>query len=338
MPEAGPFTNGADGDPRAFRSARLLRMGRQRAFAIGLSTALFVVVMAIALPHGYHGYDPTWFFIVEGCIVLICVLLNPDLYVYLLRTVWWLLGFVLGEIRGAFSGTANGSDPGIVARERKLPPERRAYLVISWQLIFALLLPSIVVNLFAVGRLVNATGGLTASPYTGYAFTMVVLGIVMAVETRTMVIVLVAGVVYFSLLSYTNVLGKPRPEVALEADKLRGQYWVVTGVTLVITWFVTWVARPSRADRPTVTTAGADEAGSATLEIIRARYGTDLRSFDVALVLAAQVSEGQLDSIANNDLAGDPQPGASKHLDLSYRIGRIERSKRYHEGDRILLP
>jgi hypothetical protein len=323
-------------------------MGRQRAFAVGLSTLVFMFAMAFALPHGYGSYDSTWFFIVNGAVVAICILLNPDLYIYLWRLCFWWAGSARREMQAAFGDPTEGGNGS--ARERRPPPVPHAYLYLSWPKLFGILLPTIAVNLFAVGHIVNATGGIQASPFAGYAFTMMVLGIVMAYEPVTMLIVLWVGIIYFGLLSYTHLLGVPRPRVALSVGKLRGQYWSVAAVNLVITGFVTWVARPARGSRPTVTVAGVDEASQPTpesaqyvptsgaLQIIRALYGTDDAQIDVTDALSKLIVDGQLDMLVNNDLGGDPSPNVAKHLRLDYRIGEKVMGQRYREGDRVELP
>jgi hypothetical protein len=247
-------TGAAAGDPGR-NAERLTQLGRQRAFAVGFSNVILTGVMWISLGRGYKTYRSGLFFLLEGIVVLACSLLNPDPYVAFGRLVARSFG---SEENG------HGDDrtaPAVAKAERRHAAgslEVRRYLTLPWQLLMGLLLLAIALNFVAVGRLINATGGIAHSPFVGYAITMVVMGIVMAVSPVTIVIIAALGIVFFAGLSYTDVFGaihEPSKQTAPTHSQLLHHYFAVTAANLVIGAFVTVAARPRGA--PTLRTTGA---------------------------------------------------------------------------------
>lgn len=82
-----------------------------------------------------------------------------------------------------------------------------------------------------------------------------------------------------------------------------------------------------------------EAAGVDRLRIISARYGTAMRSNDVASRLASQVVSGALDLEVNNTtMGGDPVPGTAKQLVVRYSQRGSEAEKKVDEGERLRLP
>jgi len=60
---------------------------------------------------------------------------------------------------------------------------------------------------------------------------------------------------------------------------------------------------------------------SKKLNILKAEYKTENKSIDVTDKLKKMVKDNQLNIIASNDLAGDPDPGIVKVLKIDYQFG-----------------
>jgi hypothetical protein len=222
------------------RRQRNNRLARDRAFAIGVSNLLLMGVMALALRHGYADYRATYFYVIEASVVATCIALNPDR--------WWetLTSFKSGLERPLGDPEDDVTNGQSLASER---PRRASSLwVVDYRWAFPILFAVIVANFYAVGRLVNATGGITASPFIAYAVSMIVLGLIMSIERRTMRVILLLGIAYTIVLSFTHIFGDPNPNAAksVAPDTLRNHYALVTAVSLLISYFVTRVARPVR--------------------------------------------------------------------------------------------
>lgn len=86
------------------------------------------------------------------------------------------------------------------------------------------------------------------------------------------------------------------------------------------------------------------EANKATVDellelaILEAKYYTSSASFDVTSKLQSLIVNNTLDTIANNDLVGDPHPGVVKKLKIKYSVGREVYEKEFGEGELIHLP
>jgi hypothetical protein len=74
------------------------------------------------------------------------------------------------------------------------------------------------------------------------------------------------------------------------------------------------------------------------LKILEAKYFTSSASLDATSKLQSLVIENTLDTIANNDLVGDPQHGVVKTLRIKYTVGNEVYEKEYGEGDLVHLP
>lgn len=248
--------------PRLDPQARILRE-RRRAFAIGSSTFVFVVVMWAALQFGYEAYDGTAFFLLEGTVILVCFILNPDFYFRLAlrvaRAVRWTGGEAGEELGKTFGRPDNGRKQILRPAPTSKGGPERSYWLMPWTVAASLLAIAILADFVSVGLLINGTGGITTSPFLSYAFTMIVLGIVMATGTLTMLSILGAGLGFFAVLAYASVLGTAQPDDWRNVETLRGQFLVATAVNLVISWFVNWVARAPRRQPPAILGGTAKE-------------------------------------------------------------------------------
>ncbi|MDH0866758.1 hypothetical protein [Mitsuaria sp. GD03876] len=99
-------------------------------------------------------------------------------------------------------------------------------------------------------------------------------------------------------------------------------------------WNGGWDGRPGSGS------GGGYNPGRDQLTIVRATYGSGLRSIDVTDRLRNISRGGSLDVRVDNDLAGrDPAYGESKTLRVVYRVGRgRDQSAEAREGDRMRLP
>ena len=79
-------------------------------------------------------------------------------------------------------------------------------------------------------------------------------------------------------------------------------------------------------------------ASSSSFEVLTASYGTESTNLDVAAELNDRVHNEGLKAIANNNMAGDPDPGHVKSLTVVYRSGGRLMTNQFHENDIVILP
>ena len=82
----------------------------------------------------------------------------------------------------------------------------------------------------------------------------------------------------------------------------------------------------------------ATPANGSQLELLRADYGTERTTLDVAAELRERIRGDSLKAIASNNLKGDPEFGQVKHLTVVYRVGGVTITNAFREGDFIVLP
>jgi len=84
---------------------------------------------------------------------------------------------------------------------------------------------------------------------------------------------------------------------------------------------------------------GGPGPGYGDLQIVRAYYGLNHRTNDVTQRLRGMVRGNYLDlQVNNNNLGGDPAPGADKVLTVIYRINGREQTATVKEGNRLRIP
>jgi hypothetical protein len=84
---------------------------------------------------------------------------------------------------------------------------------------------------------------------------------------------------------------------------------------------------------------GGPGGGYGDLQIMRAYYGLNNRTNDVTQRLRSMVQGNYLDvQVNNNNLGGDPAPGADKVLTVIYRINGREQTATVKEGNRLRIP
>jgi hypothetical protein len=71
----------------------------------------------------------------------------------------------------------------------------------------------------------------------------------------------------------------------------------------------------------------------ATIEIKKAEYKSDNNSIDVTSQLQTMVNNGQESILVNNNLAGDPDPGIIKCIQITYTYDNKEFNKIIQEGE-----
>jgi len=83
----------------------------------------------------------------------------------------------------------------------------------------------------------------------------------------------------------------------------------------------------------------ATEGDENKLRIIKAIYGTPPdKVIDITENLNKDIVDNKLSRTVSNDIAGDPNKGAKKSLEIEYKIGNKIIQKRYTEGEVINLP
>ena len=201
-----------------------------------------------------------------------------------------------------------------------LPQIERGYLL------FGILLPTIAINLYGIGWLVNRTGGLTRSPFAQIPFIMLVLGLVMAAKKPTQTVLFVAGLAYIALLTHSSFMGETSDHALEHVRQIENTFVWVTVLSLVVSWLVNLVARPSRR-------------ATASFVIHRANYGTDTESKDVTDLVRALIVDGRLRTVASNDvLGGDPLPNVKKKLRIEYELNGERSEREFDENESVELP
>ncbi|MDQ6946026.1 MAG: hypothetical protein M3256_07075 [Actinomycetota bacterium] len=206
---------------------RLLGLARQRALAVAVSNTILLVVMLFLLP-GYpnsknHEGVISLFYIVEVAVVICCSFLYMG------------LGPVIEDLRHSLD--PDGAE---------VPTAERTEVKGNPVYVFIFLCVCIAANFFAVGRVVNATGGITASPFPGFALTMLVLGQLLAIARVTRAIVGIFGVIFFFLMVNTDLFGHVDPHGSEGIEHLTARFLAVTLVSLLISLVVNDFVRKGR--------------------------------------------------------------------------------------------
>jgi|GEM_PF-6425937 len=82
-----------------------------------------------------------------------------------------------------------------------------------------------------------------------------------------------------------------------------------------------------------------DQAQEPQLKVQDASYGTTSdHTFDVTEKVKTKVQNNSLVMIADNSIAGDPDPGVVKYLEVEYLFGNRLAKKRVKEGEELRLP
>lgn len=120
----------------------------------------------------------------------------------------------------------------------------------------AYVIAMIVANFAALGIAIQASGGFVESPFVQLAATLLIMGAVMAAELLSQIVIFLFGVLYFTLLAYSNVFGAVEP---LHVEHLLPGtvFLVVTLANLVLGLIIT--KRTRRANNLTET--GGNVAG-----------------------------------------------------------------------------
>ena len=78
--------------------------------------------------------------------------------------------------------------------------------------------------------------------------------------------------------------------------------------------------------------------GAGQLTIVQAIYGTGNRTVDVTPIVQGRVQRNTLDIDVPGGQLGDPAPGLSKELVVTYEYGGVMREARVRDGGRLRLP
>ncbi len=73
------------------------------------------------------------------------------------------------------------------------------------------------------------------------------------------------------------------------------------------------------------------------ITVLSAIYGTGKHGIDVTSELKRLIKNNKLEFIANNELAGDPDVGTPKKLDIVYEINGKKVEEKYKEGDKVVI-
>lgn len=74
------------------------------------------------------------------------------------------------------------------------------------------------------------------------------------------------------------------------------------------------------------------------LQIIKANYGTNNKVIDVTEELRKMIVGNKLETIASNNIKGDPDHGTVKKLSIKYKFNGITVTKEFREKDKVIIP
>jgi hypothetical protein len=86
------------------------------------------------------------------------------------------------------------------------------------------------------------------------------------------------------------------------------------------------------------TTANVVPSPKGKLVILKAIYGTAKKSIDVTSQLNKLITNNTLSAFASNELAGDPDFGTVKTLEIQYSVNGAKFTKTYQENEAVNLP
>lgn len=75
-----------------------------------------------------------------------------------------------------------------------------------------------------------------------------------------------------------------------------------------------------------------------TLKINKAEYWTQKSRLDVTEELKKMIVDNKLETIASNDIKGDPDIGTVKILSIEYKINGKTLKKSFREGEIVVIP
>jgi hypothetical protein len=294
-----------DADDRIYLS----NLARDRAWAMAFSNgALLALMLLWWLPSWPDGQDFSKFVVCETIVIVVTMVLNP-------RDPARFVVDLLSSVGRAFTR----GDPQPSSKLWEKIPQIGNHPVV----LFGLLLPSVVIDLYGIGWLVNRTGGITGSPFAQIPFFMIALGMLMADKPETITGIAGFGAVYVFALTKWDVMGPPTHGYLSQVSDLETIFVAVTLLSLTISYLVNLVARPSRR---------------LEFRVVLALYGVDSHWVDVTEIVRQQVTDNRLSLTAGNALFGDPAPNQVKRLSISYEVGGRPFKREYGEGVLVELP
>lgn len=81
-----------------------------------------------------------------------------------------------------------------------------------------------------------------------------------------------------------------------------------------------------------------DEILGLSLDILEAKYYTNVKTSDVTDLVSEKVENNKLAIFASNDIFGDPHPGVVKKLMIKYKYAGDTFEKEVSEGDTLRIP
>lgn len=82
----------------------------------------------------------------------------------------------------------------------------------------------------------------------------------------------------------------------------------------------------------------SDALQPASLTILAATYGADGKVVDITDTLANVAVVGRIDVFVGNHLGGDPNPGVTKHIHVTFLHAGKRQVKTAREGETLSLP
>lgn len=200
-----------------------VRLALQRLVAVSASNFVLVVLSGAVVAYGQYAdvvpvHQLVLFFAQETGVVFVSLLFYLD----------------LRRIGGDLAGLARRGREEIEDKAKE--SDRNPYML------FLVLFLVILWNFWVIGRYINATGGIVASPFGQFAVTLLVLGQLMATSRLTMFIIFALGVGYvWGVLQSEVIFGTAAVQVPLDVHEPEHQFLAVTAVSLAMGYVVNQV-------------------------------------------------------------------------------------------------
>lgn len=98
------------------------------------------------------------------------------------------------------------------------------------------------------------------------------------------------------------------------------------------------ISADQREDRKTERVENEIATKQPRLEIVKAEYWTQKNRLDVTEELRRKIINSKLETIASNDIKGDPEKGIPKRLTIEYKFDGIAVTKEFKERDKVVIP
>jgi uncharacterized membrane protein YecN with MAPEG domain len=211
--------------------SKVLPQVKQRSQAVALANVPLFIVCALTAHFAYRNHGPSTveFFVALAISTILAFLASSE-------SPREVFGNILPGDRSSDPGAQSGWQmPALI---ESLNP------VFPVSLMFA----AILLDFWAMGYIITATGGVVTSPYNSIPVTLLVLGVLMTKKGRTWIGIGLGGMAFFVAVNeYSGLFGGLKHPVASHGFSTFAVFLVATGVNLIVS---IWIATKTKALEP----------------------------------------------------------------------------------------